>query len=250
MKKKELLLVEDETAIAESIKSRLETHDEFSVVVVPTGHGAMRIIGAAVPDAVVLDATLPDVTRAEVCRAIRSRDRTANLAVIMLGEVTTGIGPITALELGADDYLTKPFDPEELEARLKAVFRRRHAPYEYSGHDHFRGVHIEANFADVSVTVDGSAVLLTKREFRLLRFFVHNCNQVLNRETLLANVWDSNGRDCRIVDAAIWKLRMKLNQARRQVETVIGFGYRFNEPPKEFVGQPVSGVDFNAGGGR
>jgi DNA-binding response OmpR family regulator len=250
MKKNEILVVEGEPAIAESIKSRLETHDEFSVVVVSTGHGALRIIGAAVPDAVVLDATLPDLPGAEVCRVIRSRERTAELPVIMVGKRTTSIGPITALELGADDYLTKPFDPKELEARLKAVLRRRHVRYEYSGHDHFRGVHIEANFAEVSVTVDGSAVLLTKREFRLLRFFVHNCNQVLNRETLLANVWDSNGRDCRIVDAAIWKLRMKLNQARRQVETVVGFGYRFNEPPKEFVGQSVTGVDFDAGGGR
>ena len=250
MKKKKILVVEDETTVAESIKSRLEMRDEFSVEVVSTGHGALRIIGAAVPDAVVLDATLPDVPGSEVCRVIRSRERTAELPVIMLGERTTGIGPITALELGVDDYLRKPFDLQELEARLKAVLRRRHVPPQYSGCDHFRGVHIEADFADVSVKVDGSSVLLSKREFRLLRCFAHNCNQVLDRKTLLANVWGSNGQDCRIVDAAIWKLRTKLNEARRQIETVIGFGYRFNEPPKESVGHHINGVESESAGGR
>jgi two-component system, OmpR family, phosphate regulon response regulator PhoB len=250
MKKPVILVVEDEAAISEAIKCRLEIYEAFGVDVVRTGHGALRIIGAAVPDAVVLDATLPDVPGSEVCRVIRSRERTTELPVIMLGEGTTGIGPIAALELGVDDYLRKPFDPRELEARLKAVLRRRRTPHQYHGRDHFKGFHIEADFADVSVTIDGSSVLLTKREFSLLRFFVHNCNQVLDRKTLLANVWGLAGQDCRIVDAAIWKLRTKLNEARRQIETVIGFGYRFNEPPKESVGHHINGVESDTAGGR
>jgi DNA-binding response OmpR family regulator len=232
MKKREILVVEHETAIAEAIKSRLETHDEFSVDIVSTGYGALRSIGASVPDAVLLDATLTDMTGSELCRLIRSRERTAHLPMIILGDRSNGLGPIEWLELGADDYVTKPLDPHELEARLNAVLRRRLVHHQYPEEDRFDGVHLEANFSAVSIVVDGCPVRLTKREFLLLRCLVHNRNHIVSRDRLLANVWGSDVWNRRIVDAAVWKLRTKLKQAGHQIETVVGFGYRFNESPK------------------
>ncbi len=149
--------------------------------------------------------------------------------MILIGAPSSGVGPVNALELGADDYLMKPFDVAELEARLKAVMRRRHVHDPHPDPDRFQDAHIDANFTDVLIAVDGHPVQLTKREFLLLRCLVHHRNQVLDREALLAHVWQGDGLDCRVVDSAIAKLRVKLLQAGHQIETVVGFGYRFIE---------------------
>jgi DNA-binding response OmpR family regulator len=231
MMKRKVLLVEDDPAVAESTKVGLETHGEFGVDVVSTGCAALRSLGTHVPDAILLAATLSDVSGFELCHLIRSRERTAQLPVIMIGDRQGGIRPVDGLEMGADDYVAKPFNPKELEARLKAVLRR-HVHAQYPDADRFVGVHLDANFTEISIEVDHQRVRLTKREFLLLRFVVHKRNQVLGRDALLASAWGSKGRDRRIVDSAIYKLRAKLCQAGRQIETVTGFGYRFNEPPK------------------
>jgi len=141
-----------------------------------------------------------------------------------------GLNVIDGLEVGADDCVMKPLDPRELEARLRAVLRRREPAPSEPAPPAFEGRRILADFADVTVVVDGARVSLTRRELLLLRALVEQCNHTLSRETLLATVWGSQAWDCRVVDSAMWKLRKKLKDAGRQIETVVGFGYRFNEP--------------------
>jgi two-component system, OmpR family, phosphate regulon response regulator PhoB len=231
MRKKEILVAEDDSSLASTIKTRLELEEEFAVHLVADGAAALRSISVSVPDALVLDTGLRDVGAEDICRLIRQRDRTARLPVILLGVHGEGISVVDGLALGADDYVAKPFEAEELQARLKAVLRR-HVHQPHNGADEFSGQHLRANFKDVHVTVDGRQVSLTKREFELLRFLVHHHNEVMGRDEILTNVWGADGWDERIVDSAMWKLRKKIGRAGRQIETVTGFGYRFNEPSK------------------
>jgi len=231
MKKRQVLLLENESSLAAAIASRLARIGQFTIDVVSTGYGALRALGTAVPDALVVDTTLPDMPATELCRAIRSRERTAHVPLMLVSEPAV-LGPIIGFELGADDYVTKPFDPEELAARLKALLRRQPIYEPERQADVFKGELLEADFNAVDVLVRGRPVTLTKREFRLLRHLVHMRNQVMDRAMLLASVWGGQQYDPRLVDAAIWRLRTKLDEAGRQIETVPGFGYRFNEPPE------------------
>ncbi|HVZ22465.1 MAG TPA: response regulator transcription factor [Vicinamibacterales bacterium] len=230
MKIKHILVADDEDAVVHLIRTALESRGEFCVDAVPTADGALRRLAAAVPDALLLDTTLPDLPAQEVCRAIRARERTRALPCIMLGDAVRGLTVVDGLEVGADDCVMKPLDPRELEARLRAVLRRREPARPEPVSPAFQGQRIMADFADVSVVVDGSRVALTRRELLLLRALVEQCNHTLSRETLLATVWGTQAWDCRVVDSAMWKLRKKLKDAGRQIETVVGFGYRFNEP--------------------
>src|SRR5262249_19883525 len=154
----------------------------------------------------------------EICRMIRSRPRTERLACIVLGQPTRGLGPIEALAFGADDYVSKPVDVAELEARLRAVLRRRLAPPP-SAVRRYQGSRIDADFTAVRVSVDGKAVSLTKREFELFRALVEQPGSILSRELLLTSVWTAGVRDRRVVDSAIGKLRQKLGEAGCQIET-------------------------------
>jgi len=231
-KSQEILVAEDEGATADSIKLRLESRGEFTINVVTTAHDALRHLATSVPDALLLDTTLPDMSTSEVCRVIRSRQRTRHLLCILLGERAIGVGLIDGLDVGADDYLMKPVDPDEIEARLKAMLRRRRGPAVSLDVDRFRGAHIDADFGNVAVSVDGVHVSLTRRELTLLRALIGARNQVLSRQTLLISVWGWDASDQRNVDSALYKLRRKLKHAGDQIETVVGFGYRFCEPER------------------
>ena len=225
-------------ASIEPIRARLESSGEFRCDVVRTADDALRCIAAALPDALLLDTTLPDIPAQEVCRALRARPRTAALPCIMLGSARGPIRIIEALSFGADDFMTKPADPVELEARLRALLRRR-APIPTTEHRVFRGRHVDANFTDVAVSVDGAPVSLTKRELLLLCALVEERNHTLSREALLSRVWGSAAWDCRVVDSAMWKLRRKLGAAGSQIETIVGFGYRFFEPQPPETGSDL-----------
>ena len=229
MKTKVILLVEDDETGAAHIRSRLQSRGEYQVDTVATAGEALQRLSSSLPDAVLLDTTLPDLPAREVCRVMRSRPRTAGLPCIMLGRPGSNLSLVDALSLGADDFMTAPFDLLELEARLAARLRRRtqSLPPEPLI---FRGVHLDANFDDVSLSVDAHPITLTRREFLLLRALVEHCNQTLTRERLLSRAWGSAAFDLRVVDSAMWKLRKKLGTAGTQIETVVGFGYRFNEP--------------------
>ena len=146
----------------------------------------------------------------------------------MLTARTTEADRVTGLDLGADDYVTKPFSLRELAARVRAVLRRRQtgAPAARI----FKGVHLTADFDAVAITVDGTAVRLTRREFELLRFLVENRNRVISRDRLLERVWGYDRYiETRSVDVHVGRLRAKLGTAGQQIETVVGLGYRFVE---------------------
>ncbi len=140
---------------------------------------------------------------------------------------------MTGLDAGADDYITKPFSPRELAARVRAVLRRG-KPEDAGPPPIYRGAHLVADFDAVSVAVDGEAVRLTRREFELLRYLVENRNRVLSRDRLLERVWGYDRMiETRSVDVHVGRLRSKLGEAGKQIETVVGLGYRFIEAESE-----------------
>ena len=149
----------------------------------------------------------------------------------MLTARTSEAERVSGLDLGADDYVTKPFSLRELGARVRAVLRRRARSGDDAGRPAvFRGKHLTADFDAVDIAVDGAAVRLTRREFELLQFLVENRNRVLSRERLLERVWGYNQFiETRSVDVHVGRLRAKLGMAGQQIETVIGLGYRFAE---------------------
>jgi len=226
-----VLVVEDEQDIAGLIKHTLERSGDATVETVGRGDEALRIIAADAPDLVILDLNLPVLSGDEICRMLRQRPETAQLPVIMLTARTSESDRVAGLDLGADDYVTKPFSLRELGARVRAVLRRKGRPGEEAAQPVvYRGRHLTADFDAVDIAVDGAAVRLTRREFELLRFLVENRNRVLSRERLLERVWGYNQFiETRSVDVHVGRLRAKLGPAGEQIETVIGLGYRFAE---------------------
>jgi len=226
-----VLVVEDEQDIAGLIKHTLERSGDAAVETVGRGDEALRIIAADAPDLVILDLNLPVLSGDEICRMLRQRPETANLPVIMLTARTSESDRVSGLDLGADDYVTKPFSLRELGARVRAVLRRRGRPGEEAPPPAvYRGKHLVADFDAVDIAVDGTGVRLTRREFELLKFLVENRNRVLSRERLLERVWGYNQFiETRSVDVHVGRLRAKLGLAGEQIETVIGLGYRFAE---------------------
>jgi DNA-binding response OmpR family regulator len=224
-----ILVVEDEADIAGLIKHALERRADTEVEVVGTGDAALKAVGDRVPDLMILDLNLPGLDGNEVCRVLRARPVTAGLPIIMLTARTSESDRVAGLDLGADDYVTKPFSLRELAARVRAVLRRRQgAPA--SGMALYRGTHLVADFDAVAIAVDGESVRLTRREFALLRFLVENRNRVISRDRLLERVWGYDQFvETRSVDVHVGRLRAKLGAAGRQIETVVGLGYRFIE---------------------
>jgi len=224
-----VLVVEDEQDIAGLIKHTLERSGDASVEIVARGDEALRSIAGRPPDLVILDLNLPIVGGDEVCRILRQRPETRHLPIIMLTARTSESDRVSGLDLGADDYMTKPFSLRELGARVRAVLRRRQ-PAAAVREIGYRGKHLVADFDAVSIAVDAAPVRLTRREFELLRFLVENRNRVLSRDRLLERVWGYDRFiETRSVDVHVGRLRAKLGAAGQQIETVIGLGYRFNE---------------------
>jgi DNA-binding response OmpR family regulator len=165
-----------------------------------------------------------------VCRILRQKQETRQIPIIMLTARTSESDRVAGLDLGADDYVTKPFSLRELAARVRAVLRRRRASADEARQARYTGKHLVADFDAVAVTVDTKPVKLTRREFELLRFLVENKNRVLSRDRLLERVWGYDRFiETRSVDVHVGRLRAKLGPAGQQIETVIGLGYRFNE---------------------
>ncbi|HEY3885087.1 MAG TPA: response regulator transcription factor [Vicinamibacterales bacterium] len=223
-----VLVVEDERDIAGLIKHALERSGDASVDIVARGDEALRSIASRPPDLIILDLNLPVVTGDEICRILRRRSETSHLPIIMLTARTSESDRVSGLDLGADDYMTKPFSLRELAARVRAVLRRRGAADARALA--YQGKHLSADFEAVAIAVDGNAVRLTRREFELLRFLVENKNRVVSRDRLLERVWGyDRSIETRSVDVHVGRLRAKLGSAGLQIETVIGLGYRFVE---------------------
>jgi DNA-binding response OmpR family regulator len=227
MPKHRVLIVEDEQDIAGLIKHTLERGGEADAEIVGSGDAALKAVTDRPPDLIILDLNLPVVSGVEVCRILRSRPDIPRVPIIMLTARTSEDDRVSGLDQGADDYVTKPFSIRELSARVRAVLRRGAAAQERRD-THYRGDHLLADFDAVAVSVDGSSVRLTRREFELLRYLVQNKNRVVSRDRLLERVWGYERLvETRSVDVHVGRLRGKLLTAGRQIETVVGLGYRF-----------------------
>jgi two-component system, OmpR family, alkaline phosphatase synthesis response regulator PhoP len=227
MQKHRVLIVEDEQDIAGLIKHTLERSGGADAEIVGSGDAALKAVAARPPDLIILDLNLPVLSGLEVCRVLRSRSDARHLPIIMLTAKSSESDRVAGLELGADDYVTKPFSLRELTARVRAVLRRS-ASVEERPAAGYQGTHLTADFDAVSVAVNGDSIRLTRREFELLRYLVQNKNRVVSRDRLLERVWGYDRLvETRSVDVHVGRLRSKLRDAGRQIETVVGLGYRF-----------------------
>jgi two-component system, OmpR family, alkaline phosphatase synthesis response regulator PhoP len=227
--KTKVLIVEDEPDIAGLMKHALERGADLQVEIVGTGAAALKSVMEEPPNLILLDLNLPFIDGLEVCRLLRGRTASADIPIIMVTARTSESERVAGLELGADDYVTKPFSLRELVARVRAVLRRPAHTVLEQNPGYSRGP-LAIDFDAVSVRVSGAQVRLTKREFELLRFLIENRNRVLSRDRLLERVWGLDRQvETRSVDVHVGRLRGKLGDAGRQIETVIGMGYRFVE---------------------
>jgi DNA-binding response OmpR family regulator len=227
MPKNHVLIVEDEQDIAGLIKHALERSGDAEAEIVGSGDAALRAVSSRPPDLIILDLNLPVISGVEVCRILRLRADARHVPIIMLTARTGENDRVVGLELGADDYVTKPFSLRELSARVKAVLRRSTRTDERPAPG-YQGTHLTADFDAVSVSVNSQAIRLTRREFELLRYLVQNKNRVVSRDRLLERVWGYDRLvETRSVDVHVGRLRGKLGEAGRQIETVVGLGYRF-----------------------
>jgi len=218
-----ILIVDDETHIVDLVRMYLE-RDGFRVDSAVDGAQGLRLITEGRPALVILDLMLPEVDGLEVCRRVRAD---SDVPIVMLTARDDDVDKIVGLELGADDYLTKPFNPRELVARVKAILRRTEHPARPEGAPlHIGDVTVDP--ARREVTVAGQMVGLRAKEFDLLQAFAEHKGLVLTREQLLSRVWgyDFYG-ETRTVDVHVAHLRKRLaTSATVRIETVTGVGYK------------------------
>lgn len=229
-----ILVVEDETDVRTLIRFHLE-QEGFGVREAESGDEALRMVDAERPSLVVLDLMLPGTGGLEVCRRLRAADATRLLPIVMLTARVDEVDRVLGLELGADDYLTKPFSPRELMARIRAILRRSEglaATGPPAPPDRFERGRLRVDFDTHEIQLDGMRIGLSVREFALLEFFLRHPGWVYSREQLLELVW---GRDVhvgpRTVDAHIVRLRKRLERGRGAPEVIVtvrGVGYKFN----------------------
>ncbi len=220
-----ILIVEDEADIAELLVYKLG-REGFDVEVCPRGDTALeRARHHPSPDLVLLDLMLPGLDGLELCRHLRREPATASIPIIMLTAKAEEVDRIVGLELGADDYIVKPFSPREVALRVKAVLRRTAGPERAA--DLIEVGELRLDVAGHRLFVCGEEVMLTATEFRLLERLMASPGRVLTRNTLLADAWGySSDVDSRTVDTHVRRLRRKLAAEADRIETVIGVGYR------------------------
>ncbi len=222
----DVLVVEDEPDIRNLVVHHL-TREGFRCRTAANGAEALASVRTAAPDLVVLDLMLPEMNGLEVCRRLRADHATAGVPIIMLTAKTDEVDRIVGLEMGADDYVAKPFSPKELVARVRAVLRRAR-PGETSRP--LAAGTVSLDTARHLVTVGGQPVGLTPKEFDLLHALLAAAGRVLSREHLLNRVWGYARADeieSRTVDVHIRRLRAKLGAEERRITTIKGVGYRF-----------------------
>ena len=220
------MIVEDDEDIAESIRYNLE-REAFRVRVAVTGEDALNLILDGPPSLVLLDLNLPQMSGFEICRRLRAESATANIAILMLTARTDETDKVLGLNMGADDYITKPFSMRELVARINAALRRSTGPQVDAAV--FDNGSLRIDPSTFRVQYKGQPVRMTRKEFALLSELARSQGRVLTRETLLDRVWGLNYYgDSRTLDVHIRRLRQKLSEPRL-IETVTGIGYRLCE---------------------
>ena len=220
-----ILIIEDESDIAESLRYNL-TREGWTVRWAETGEAGLRAaLDAKEPPALILlDLMLPGMSGADLCKRLRREPATRRTPIIMLTARAAEVDRVAGLELGADDYVTKPFSVREVVARIRAVLRR----VDETSVPRYEDDRLQIEFADMRVTCVGEAVKLTRKEFDLLTMLAKRAGRIATRQQLLDEVWgyDYYG-DTRTLDVHIRRLRQKLGPCDDAIETVIGVGYRF-----------------------
>jgi DNA-binding response OmpR family regulator len=219
-----VLIVEDDPDIASLVAHYLEKSG-FKSEVVPDGGRAVAHLRETLPDLVILDLMLPGMSGLEVCRTLRADTRTANLPIIMVTARGEEAERILGLDVGADDYVAKPFSPSELMARVRALLRRA-APHEIKQRI-LRSGPIAVDVETHTVSNNSQDVRLTAKEFLLLQYFLEHPGRVLSRDRLLSDVWDYQYPGAtRTVDVHVRRLREKLPHLEEALVTVQQFGYK------------------------
>jgi len=219
------LIIEDDADIAESVRYNLESAG-FKTSVAATGESGLSMaLDAHNPPAVILlDLMLPGMSGIEICRRLRRDNKTRRTPIIMLTAKAAEADRVAGLDVGADDYIGKPFSVKELLARVRAVLRRSE---EHAGERYDDG-RLTIDFDDVRASCDGTNVKLTHKEFMLLTTLAKKKDRVITRQQLLDQVWGySYYGDARTLDVHIRRLRQKLDACGHCIETVVGVGYRF-----------------------
>ena len=226
---KQILVVEDDEDIAHLVAHHLRQAG-YLTRIVNRGDEVMSVVRADLPDLVVLDLMLPTINGLEICRAIRASPETAALPIIILTAKSEEADRVVGLEVGGDDYVTKPFSPKELVARVGAVLRRS-----TRGEGEHRTLRVGPLAIDVErhvVLLDGVEVTLTAKEFLLLKYLVEHRGRVLSRDVLLSDVWGYKYTgSTRTVDVHIRRLREKLPVLSEAIITIKQFGYKLVEIP-------------------
>jgi len=226
MAKGKILIVDDEKNIVEAVKYNLEK-DGFRTAVALDGAKALEAAKREAPDLILLDWMLPGMDGLEVCRTLKQDPKMRHIPVLMLTVKSDVTDKVLGLEMGADDYLTKPFSPRELVARVKALIRRASPAPEA---DVFQLDDLKVDWGRYVVSLKGKPVELTSKEFELLRALVEAKGRVLSRDALLERVWGyerSGEIETRTVDLHVSQLRKKLKTMADRIVTVKNAGYRF-----------------------
>jgi phosphate regulon transcriptional regulator PhoB len=227
-----ILVVDDEKDIVDLVAYNLEK-EGFSVIRAYDGEKALDLAKTQGPDLVILDLMLPRIQGMEVCKRLRNSDRTTSLPIIMLSAKGEEIDKVLGLEIGADDYITKPFSVRELLARVKAVLRRADTRQKVRREGEFSCGDLHINYDSLEVSLGGKRVDLSPTEKKLLVFFSHNSGKVFSREQILDLVWGENSFvEPRTVDVHVRRLRAQIEPDQENpvyVLTVRGAGYKFTD---------------------
>ena len=227
MEKSTILVVEDDVDILQLVVHNLKLAD-FHVLTAQDGYQALSLAKKHLPQLVILDLMLPGLDGFEVCKELKRSPTTKNIPVLMLTARGEEVDRIVGLELGADDYVVKPFSPRELVLRVRAILRR-FAPEE-PALTRWQRNGLGVDFDSHRVTVDTQETILTATEFRLLAELIRNSGKVLTRDKLLDKVWGYQFDGyARTVDTHIRRLRQKIGPYAEWIETVRGVGYRFRD---------------------
>ncbi len=222
---KKILIIDDEKDIIELLRYNLNK-EGYKVISASDGESGLKLAKKETPDGIILDLMLPGIDGLEVCRAIKNDDRISNIPIIMLTAKGEETDIIVGLELGADDYITKPFSIRQLLARLKAVIRRAHHISKSTDIIKIGNLLIDA--AKFEVSLNGKQLKLTSTELYLLKYLAENPGRVFSRDQLLDKIWGENSFIIdRAVDVHIRRLRKKLGKVSELITTVRGVGYKF-----------------------
>jgi DNA-binding response OmpR family regulator len=225
MKKGTILVIDDEKDLIELVRYNLEK-EGFDVIACTDGQAGLEVVKKHRPDLVMLDLMMPGVDGLQVCQRLRSDPRSGRIPVIMLTAKATEADRVVGLELGADDYITKPFSPREVVARVKAVLRRS-VPHQ-DERQVIRSGELVIDLTGHEVSYRGQRLALTATEFRILEFLAARPGRVFSRDEIIdAALGNETAVFDRTVDVHITAIRRKLGPGSEQIETVRGFGYKF-----------------------